>query len=170
MNGDRPQTSSTFSTRGLDLLFRHIAQPQPKRDLVKDQVLGDHLVGVLHHQADELRPLLDRFCVIFSPLNRIAPLSSFSNPHISLDRVDLPAPFLPTMETISPSRTSKSMSLRLGVRHRRKNSRLSIFKIEGLLLLAVRRCDRAVPDAQRFVDALGVQAPDVPRFHFAGSP
>ena len=35
----------------------------PSATSSKIKVLGDHLVGVLHHHADELGPFLDRFCL-----------------------------------------------------------------------------------------------------------
>ena len=42
-----------------DLLLRHAAHRKPQRHLVKNHGLADHLVGILHHQADNLAPFLN---------------------------------------------------------------------------------------------------------------
>ena len=49
------------------------------------------------------------------PSMRSVPSSGVSNPQISLDSVDFPAPFRPTMASISPRATEKltSVSTRL---------------------------------------------------------
>ena len=44
---------------GADLLFGNAAVAQTQRHLIEDHALGDHLVGVLHHIADAIRPFLD---------------------------------------------------------------------------------------------------------------
>ena len=45
-----------------------------------------------------------------SPSKRMMPLCGVSNPQISLERVDLPAPLRPTMLTISPLSMEKLTS------------------------------------------------------------
>ena len=42
-----------------DLLLRHAAYRKSQRHLVKNHGLADHLVGILHHQADNLAPFLN---------------------------------------------------------------------------------------------------------------
>jgi hypothetical protein len=44
------------------------------------------------------------------PFRLIVPLSGVSNPQINLERVDLPAPFRPTIASISPSLTEKELT------------------------------------------------------------
>ena len=51
--------------------------------------------------------------VMSRPSSRMEPEPGASNPQMSLERVDLPAPLRPTMLTISPFRTEKEMFCRV---------------------------------------------------------
>ena len=169
MNGDRPHTLSTFSTRALISSSGTLAQPQPQCNLVKDQVLGDHLVGILHHEADELRPFLDRFSLRYSaPVKHRSLVFLFETAH-ELRQGRFAGSVLANDGDHLPFTDIKVDILqgRFARRHTKSSDSRS-FRIDGLWFGAVSCGNRAVPRRKASFTAGRVQAPDVSGFHLRG--
>jgi hypothetical protein len=121
MKGDRPQIIEHLFNAQFNFLLGDIAQSRrPSAPPHRRSVWKIYLIGVLHHQSDDLSAFLEWSCRVdvFTPIADDSLILFFKTHTTALERVDLPAPFLPTSETISPSTNIEANILQHRADHR----------------------------------------------------